>query len=209
MSIDYGSGGNANFSAPVMRIDDMNHGFKGVVYKAETRQATDFESGQPKWFHNRKLIVADNPPQGADPVLDYIFHIAVESGMGAFSKTDDNGDKLKTSAGRNVLEVRKITEEDVSVVFSGGWMTKACKSVRLNVGHRVTFKRTTPARDENGDRHTDVRCEIEILGTVDSPQPYKQPTAAVDYGDDPFDAPVAAAGERQDAPVAAGMPEPF
>lgn len=211
MTIDYGSGASANFTAPVMRIDDAGHGFRGVVFAAEQRQATDFDSGKPKWFHNRKLIVADEPPAGADPVYDYIFHIACKSGRGAFSKVDENGEKVKTSGGRNVLEVRTVEEEDVAVVFSGGWMTKASKSVRLNTGHDVRFKRTTPARDENGDRMTNVECEIEVYGTVDNPERYDKTAEAdtVDYGDDDG---FSGGSEQPSSPPAQSgdsMPEPF
>ena len=195
MSIEYGA--SSDFAAPVMRIDDQGHGFVGVVYDAATRQSTDFDTGKPKWFRNRSVVLADNPQDGDQPVLDYIFHIAVERGRGAFTKRDDQGEPIKLSSGKNALDVRDVVNEDVAVVFSAAWMTRAAKSVRLNTGHKVRFKRATPARDENGDRMTRVDCEIEILGTVDNPQPYKpiSAPAGVDYEE-----PAMAGGGRAEEP---------
>jgi hypothetical protein len=185
--IDYGS--ESSFKAPVMRIDDEGHGFVGVVYEAETRQATDFDTGALKWFVDRKLVKSDSKPSdAAQPVPEYVFHIAVEKGKGAFTRRDEDGNTIKLSSGKAALDVRTVEEEDIAVVTGAAWFSKAVKGVKLNVGHRVKFKRLTPARDEAGDRMTDVRCEIEILGTVDSPAPYKPLTsvAASDpiYGDE-------------------------
>lgn len=184
-TIDYGGGDAANvFSAPVMRIDDQGHGFHGVVYKATTRQATDYESGKSKWFVNKKLVLADEEPANARPVLDYIFHIACKAGRGAFTVRDDEGEAVKLPSGRNKLEVRDVSEEDIAVVMQSAWNVNAVRSVKLNTGHEVKFKRTTPARDENGDRMTRVDCEITIVGKVDNPQPYKQDAGdAVDWDD--------------------------
>lgn len=185
MPLDYGSESSI-FHAPVMRIDDAGHGFVGVVYQADKRQATDFDSGELKWFANKKLIVTNSPPAGADPVPEYVFHVAVEKGKGAFTKRDANGDPVKLGSGKNATEVRDIVEDDIAFVTGAAWLTKAVKAARLNEGHRVRLKRLTPARDENGDRYTSVECELEILGTVDNPRPYKAVTVPADaiYGDD-------------------------
>lgn len=211
-SIDYGAEGGSSFSAPVMRVDDENHGFVGVVYDAQTRQSVDYESGKLKWFANKRLVLADEPPANAQPVKDFIFHIAVKKGRGAFTQRDENGEPIKLSSGKNALEVRVIEREDVAVVFSAAWMAKAAKQARLNTGHEVKFIRHTKARDENGDRMTDVECTLEILGTVDDPQPYDQSRGTVDYGD-PFDGangePVPAApADPFDAPSAQPAPQP-
>lgn len=199
-SIEYGSG--SDFMAPVMRIDDQDHGFKGVVFDASTRQSTDFDTGRKKWFRNRSVVLADEPRDGDQPVLDYIFHIAVEIGAGAFTERDADGEAVKLTSGKNKLEVRKVEKEDVAVVFSAAWMTRAAKSVKLNTGHVVRFKRTTPARDESGDRMTSVDCEIEILGKVDDPQRYNPIAGGVDYdgGADDF-----GTGPSTEEPVAAGV----
>lgn len=188
MAVDYGSESNL-FHAPVMRIDDAGHGLVGVVYQADTRQSVDFKTGKLKWFHNKKLVLDDNKP-GADarPALDFIFHIAVEKGRGSFTKYDADGEAIKLSSGLNATEPRDVVQEDVAIVASAAWFTRAVKSVKLNEGHRVRIKRITPARDENGDRMTDVQAEIEILGKVDDPKPYKAPQVAADamYEEDPF-----------------------
>lgn len=185
-AIDYGETVANDFSAPVMRIDDKNHGFVGTVYKATTRQATDYESSKPKWFVNKKVVLADEEPKGARPVLDYIFHVAVEKGRGAFTVRDDEGDAVKLPSGRNKLEVRDLENEDIAVVMSSAWNVNAVRSVRLNKGHKVRFMRTTPARDETGDRMTRVECEIEILGNVEDPQPFKADASdGVSYDDAP------------------------
>lgn len=188
MAIDYGS--DSPFSAAVMRIDDEGHGFKGVVYRAETRQATDFDSGKPKWFRGREVINTDAPRPDDRPVNEFIFHIACERGRGAFTKYDAEGDAIKLSSGKNATEVRDIVEDDIAIVTGSAWLSRAVRGVKLNEGHVVRLKRTTPARDENGDRMTKVSCEIEILGTVDNPTPYKAVTAGTDlYGDEGGEAP--------------------
>ena len=184
--IDYGAG--SDFRAPVIRIDDEGHGFVGVVYDATTRQATDYETGKKKWFRDRQLVLADEPRNGDTPVPEYIFHIAVEKGRGSFTKRDDAGETVKLSSGKAALDVRDLVNEDIAWVAGSAWAAKAVKSVKLNVGHKVRFKRTTPGRDEGGDRMTNVACDIEILGTVDDPQPYKQPVAAGASYDDVPDA---------------------
>lgn len=187
MAIDYG--GDSVFSAPVMRIDDTGHGFRGVVYRAEARQATDFDSGKPKWFRGRELVITDAPRPDDRPVNEFIFHIACEAGRGVFTKRDESGDTVKLSSGKNAVDVRDVTEEDIAIVTGAAWLSRAVRSVRLNEGHVVRLKRTTAARDENGDRMTKVDCEIEILGSVDNPKPYKADAAPADdlYGDDePF-----------------------
>ena len=188
MSIDYGA--ESEFSAPVMRIDDEGHGFVGVVYAAATRQSIDYDTNKPKWFRNRAVVLSDQPQPGDQPVLDYVFHIAVEKGKGAFTRRDENGDAVKLSSGKNALDVRTLDNEDIAVVFSSAWMSRLAKSVKMNPGQRVRMKRLTPARDEAGDRMTEVHGEIEVLGTVDDPQPFKPSAtaAAVDY-----DAPAAPA----------------
>lgn len=183
-TIDYG--GESTFHAPVARIDDAGHGFHGVVYEASTRQATDYETGRPKWFRNRSIVVADEPRDGDAPVPEYVFHVAVKKGRAAFTRRDENGDSVKLSSGKVALDVRDLENEDIAVVFGSAWMARAAKSVRLNKGHEVKFKRTTPARDENGDRMTRVDCEIEVVGTVDDPQPFKGP-AADPYSDPSLD----------------------
>ena len=66
MSIDYENEGGGLFHAPVMRIADAGHGFVGVVYDAATRQAKDYETDKLKWWHNRKVIVTDDPPADAE-----------------------------------------------------------------------------------------------------------------------------------------------
>jgi hypothetical protein len=207
-TIDYGAEGGSLFAAPVMRIDDDGHGFVGVVCDAATRQSIDFDSGKPKWFVNKRLVLADEKPAGGQPVNDFIFHIAVEKGKGAFTKRDDDGEPVKLSSGKNALEVRSIEREDVAVVFSAAWMARAAKSVKLNTGHKVRFVRRTAARDENGDRMTDVQCEIAVLDTVSDPQPYDQARSTVSYEDegDPFGGASdnGAAGEPQPAGVGAG-----
>jgi ATP-dependent Clp protease ATP-binding subunit ClpB len=81
--------------------------------------------------------------------------------------------------GRMVNE--QVTDEDIAVVFGSAWMARAAKSVKLNVGHEVKFKRTAPARDSRGDRTTKVTCDIEVVGTVTDPQPYAKPLASVEY----------------------------
>lgn len=188
-SIDYGAEGSI-FHAPVMRIDDKGHGLVGVVYEATVRQGIDFETDKLKWFHNRQLIKTNEPPNGAQPANDYVFHIAVKKGRGAFTRRDENGDPIKLSSGKNATEVRDIENEDVAVVASAAWLARAVKSVRLNTGHEVRLMRNTVARDENGDRMTNVQCDIEILGTVDNPQPFDQSRAA--EGDDLYAAAAAA-----------------
>lgn len=183
-TIEYGA--ESDFRAPVMRIDDEGHGFEGVVYDARTRQATDFDTGLPKWFRNRTVVKAETPQPGDAPVPEYVFHVAVKRGRGAFTRRDANGDAVKLSSGKNALDVRDLVEEDIAVVFGSAWMARAAKSVKLNKGHHVRFKRTTPARDESGDRMTNVSCDIEILGVVDDPRPYKTPAnAGADYDDTP------------------------
>ena len=185
--IDYGADGGSIFHAPVMRIDDEGHGFVGVVYEATTRQGVDYESDKLKWFHNKQLIKTNEPPAGAQPVNDYVFHIAVEKGKGAFTSRDEDGEPIKLSSGKNKTEVRNVETEDIAVVASAAWFARAVKSVKLNKGHKVRLKRLTPARDENGDRMTKVDCEIEILETVSNPEPYDksrlEPAGAI-YGDD-------------------------
>lgn len=178
--IDYGA--ESDFHAPVMRIADNGHGFLGVVYEATTRQATDYQTGDRKWFRDRKLVVDANGRDGDTPVPEYVFHIAVEKGRGAFTRRDADGETIKDSDGNAELEERDVTAEDIAVVFGSAWMARAAKSVKLNAGHKVRFKRTTPARDSRGDHSKKVDCEIEILGTVDNPQPYAVPVAAgADY----------------------------
>lgn len=182
--IDYGA--ESDFHAPVMRIDDEGHGFHGVVYKANTRQATDFQTGAPKWFRDRKLVIDSNRREGDKPVPEYVFHIAVKRGRGAFSTYDSDGNVIKDADNYNVLEVRDVVDEDIAVVFGSAWMAKAAKSVRLTKGHEVKFKRTAPARDSRGDRVTRVTCDIDVVGTVTDPKPYKTPVAVgADYGDEP------------------------
>jgi hypothetical protein len=185
-AIDYGS--QSDFRAPVMRIDDEGHGLEGVVYDASVRQAVDYETGKPKWFRNRELVKSDEPRPGDAPVPEYVFHVAVKKGRGAFTQRDENGDAVKLSSGKNATEVRSMSEEDIAFVAGSACLARAVKSVKLNTGHHFRLKRLTPARDESGDRMTDVRCEIEILGTVDNPQPYKAETSAsVEYAaDDEF-----------------------
>lgn len=183
-TIDYGS--QSDFRAPVMRIDDEGHGLEGVVYDASVRQAVDYETGKPKWFRNRELVKSDEPRPGDAPVPEYIFHVAVKKGKGAFTRRDENGEAVKLSSGKNAIDVRTLSEEDIAFVTGSAWLSRAVKSVKLNTGHHFRIKRLTPARDESGDRMTDVRFEIEILGTVDNPQPYKAeaPADTVIYGDD-------------------------
>lgn len=184
MPVDYGTEASL-FHAPVMRIDDAGHGFVGVVYQADRRQAVDFDSGKLKWFDNRELKLSDaKPSPNADPVWEYVFHVAVKKGRGAFTKRDDNGDPVKLSSGKSATEVRDIEETDIAFVTSGAWLSRLVKSVRLNEGHEVRLKRLTAARDENGDRMTKVDAEIEVLGTVDNPQPYKRDTSGVEYDDE-------------------------
>lgn len=190
-AIDYGETVANDFSAPVMRIDDKDHGFVGVVYKATTRQATDYESGKSKWFKNKKVVLADEQPDNSYPVLDYIFHVAAEKGRGAFTVRNDDGEAVKLPSGRNKLDVRDVENEDIAVVMQSAWNVNAVRSVKLNKGHKVRFKRTTPARDENGDRMTRVECEIEILDGTDKnpiqdPQPFKaEQSSGVSYDDAP------------------------
>ena len=155
-----------------MRIDDEGHGFAGTIYHAQTRQAVDYETDKLKWFHNRNLIKTNEPPQGAQPVLDYIFHVAVDKGRGAFTKRDENGDPIKLSSGKNATEVRDIEHEDVAFVASAAWLSRLVKANRLNTGHQARLRRLTPARDENGDRMTDVHAELDITGKVSDPKPF-------------------------------------
>lgn len=181
--IDYGA--ESDFHAPVMRIADEGHGFHGVVYEATTRQATDFKTGDPKWFRDRRVVVDAHGRDGDQPVPEYVFHIAVRKGRGAFTTRDENGDTIKDADGYAVLEVRDIAEQDIAVVFGSAWMARAAKSVKLNTGHEVKFKRTTPARDSRGDISKRVDCDIEIVGTHSDPKPYKQPEpAGADYDTD-------------------------
>jgi len=183
--IDYGT--ESDFRAPVMRIDDVGHGFIGVVYDAVTRQAKDYDTGLPKWFRNRELVKADNPQPGDKPVPEYVFHIAVEKGRGAFTRRDDAGETVKLSSGKAALDVRDLENEDIAVVFGSAWLARAAKDMKLNTGHRVELRRTTPARDEAGDRMTKVSADYKVLGVVDNPQPFATPSASVDYGDTPTD----------------------
>lgn len=209
--IDYG--GVSSFKAPVMRIDDQGHGFRGVVFDASLRQASDYETNKLKWFVNKRLVLADSKPEGGSPCNDYIFHIACEGGLGAFTKRDEEGNAVKTSSGRNVLEVRQIQNEDIAVVFSSKWDINAARSVRLNTGHRVEFKRLTPARDENGDRMTTVECEITLLDegrVVENPQRFNPvvESSGVDYGgndEPPFPA-SPAPGDQQRAAAQQASP---
>ena len=181
--IEYGA--ESDFHAPVMRIDDEGHGFHGVVYQANTRQATDFKTGDPKWFRDRKLVIDANKREGDAPVPEYVFHIAVKRGRGAFTTRDNEGNTIKDAEGYAVLEVRDVTDEDIAVVFGSAWMARAAKSVKLNVGHDVKFKRTAPARDSRGERTTKVTYDIEVVGTVPNPAPFKTPavTAEAVYED--------------------------
>jgi len=186
--IDYGA--ESDFHAPVMRVDDMGHGFHGVVYEATTRQATDYQTGDRKWFRDRKLVVDANGREGDSSVPEYVFHVAVKKGRGAFTTRDSEGNTVKDADGYAVLAVRDVTEEDIAVVFGSAWMARAAKSVKLNVGHEVKFKRTAPARDSRGDRVTKVTCDIEVVGTVADPKPYKAPApVGADYGDEPIEEP--------------------
>lgn len=186
--IEYGA--ESDFHAPVMRIDDEGHGFHGVVYDAKTRQATDFQTGNPKWFRDRKLVVDANKREGDSPVPEYIFHVAVKRGRGAFTTQDADGNTIKDADGYAVLEVRDVVEEDIAVVFGSAWMSKAAKSVKLNTGHEVKFKRTAPARDSRGDRTKHVTYDIEVIGTVTDPKPYRQPVATgADYSEPEVSAP--------------------
>jgi len=180
-SIDYGSAGGSDFKAPVMGLDDKGHGFVGVVWDATTRQSVDYESQKPKWFVNRKLVKADEKPEGGQPVYDYIFHIAVEKGIGSFTKRDEEGNAIKGTSGKNLKEVRTVEMDDVALVASNKWLIDLIRSERVNTGHRIRVERTTPGRDENGDRMTEVTATLEILGTVDNPQPYKAERSTVDY----------------------------
>jgi hypothetical protein len=186
--IEYGA--ESDFHAPVMRIDDEGHGFHGVIYQANTRQATDFKTGDPKWFRDRKLVIDANKREGDSPVPEYVFHIAVKRGRGAFTTRDNEGNTIKDAEGYAVLEVRDVVDEDIAVVFGSAWMARAAKSVKLNTGHEVKFKRTAPARDSRGDRTTKVTYDIEVVGNVANPAPYKQPAAVggADYGE-PAEAP--------------------
>jgi hypothetical protein len=177
--IEYGA--ESDFHAPVMRIDDEGHGFHGVVYDAKTRQATDFKTGDPKWFRDRKLVVDAVKREGDQPVPEFVFHIAVKKGRGAFTTQDADGNTIKDADGYAVLEVRDVVEEDIAIVFGSAWLTKAAKSVKLNTGHEFKIKRTAPARDSRGDRTTKVTYDIEVLGTVADPKPYKTPTVGADY----------------------------
>jgi hypothetical protein len=172
-----------------MRIEDEGHGFHAVVYDAQTRQATDYQTGSPKWFRDRKLVIDDNKRDGDQPVPEYVFHLAVKKGRGAFTVRDAEGNTTKDADGYAVLEVRDVTEDDIAVVFGSAWMAKAAKSVKLNIGHEVKFKRTSPARDSRGDRTKHVTYDIEVLGTVADPKPYKQPVAVgaeYDTAEEPF-----------------------
>lgn len=174
--IEYGT--ESDFRAPVMRIDDEGHGMHGVVYDATTRQATDWDTGELKWFRDRKLVKSNEKREGDQPVPEYIFHVAVKKGRGAFTRRGEDGETVKLSSGKAALDVRDLADEDVAFVAGSAWLAKAVKSARLNVGHEFTLKRTTPARDEGGDRMTRVECDIEIIGTVDNPRPYKTETAS-------------------------------
>ena len=178
--IEYGL--ESDFHAPVMRIDDEGHGFHGVVYDAKTRQATDFKTGDPKWFRDRKLVIDASKREGDSPVPEYVFHIAVKRGRGAFTTRDSEGNTIKDADGYAVLEVRDVVDEDIAVVFGSAWMARAAKSVKLNVGHEVKFRRTAPARDSRGDRTTKVTYDIDVVGTVTDPKPYKTPApVGADY----------------------------
>lgn len=184
--IDYGA--ESDFHAPVMRVDDEGHGFLGVVYEATTRQKHDFQTGRPMWFRDRRPVADDQRRDGDQPVPEYVFHIAVKKGRGAFSTRDDNGDSIKDADGNVVLEVRDIAEQDIAWVAGAAWAAKAVKSVKLNTGHEVKLKRTAPARDSRGDRTKHVTCDIEVVGTVTDPKPYKQPEpVGASYDDTPED----------------------
>lgn len=185
-SIDYGQAGGSIFKAPVMGLEDKGHGFTGVIYDADTRQSVDYESQKPKWFVNRRLVLADEKPEGGQPVMDYVFHIAVEAGKGTFTKRDAEGAPIKGASGKNAKEVRVVDHEDVAIIASNKWLIEAVKRERLNTGHKVRVERLTVGRDENGDRMTSVDVDVQVLGTVEDPKPYKQDApSGIDYADEP------------------------
>lgn len=194
MSIDYDDKAPSVFKAPVMSLADEGHGLVGVVYEAGTRQSHSWDEklrqpGPPKWFRGRKVVATDDPQPNDRPVEDYVFHIAVEQGRGAFTQRDDDGDAVKTSSGKNAKEVRDITEEDVAIVLGGKYGSDLARSLKLNTGHKVRIKRTSKAFDENGDRNTFVDYDAAVIEKVDNPRPYKaEADGGISYDDDETEA---------------------
>lgn len=193
-SIDYGTAGGNIFKAPVMGLEDKGHGFTGVIWDATTRQSSDYESGKLKWFVNKRLVLADEKPEGGQPVYDYIFHVAVKGGRGTFTVRDSEGNPIKGSSGKNTKEVRTVELEDVAIIASNKWLIDAVRREKLNTGHEVRVERLTVGRDENGDRMTNVEVDVQVLGTVGNPKPYKQESGSVDYDDAPAEPEKAYAG---------------
>jgi len=184
--ISYDDSAPSVFKAPVMALADEGHGLIGVVYEADTRQAHSWDEknhrpGPPKWFRGRKMVITDDPKPDDRPVLDYVFHIAVEQGKGAFVERDEDGEPVKTTSGKNKKVVRTVTEEDVALILGGKYGSDLARSLKLNTGHKVRIKRTSPAKDENGDNLTFIDYDAAVIETVDNPRPYKG--ESVDYED--------------------------
>lgn len=187
MPVEYGNSG-PKIDEPVARLNDENCGIKGVVTDSYMKDAYEFNPGsgwtQKFW-------------KDGNPVQDFVFIVACESGQAYFPVIGPDGEAVKTASNEMQLELRQIQNEDIAIICGSAWSVKAVKKAKLNDGHQFTFRRLSPAGAK------DVQAELEVLGKVDNPQRYKAKNVTpVSYGDDsPF--PGAAA---QPAQPPAGQP---
>jgi hypothetical protein len=196
MAIDYGSGGS-DLKAPVARLIDETCGLMGTVVEATTRQATEYNpngAGEPLFWKNRRQTTE----QTNDPVLEYLFLVAVDKGRAYFPVKDAEGNSVKNSRGEVEVERRDLEREDVTFIANSAWSVRAIREAKLNDGDQFKIRRLTEKDAKQ------VECTLEVTGHVDNPQRYNpEQGSGIDYGEDPFGA--SADKGAAEEPVAAGV----
>lgn len=169
MPIDHeASTGDGLIKAEVVRLKDQGDGVAGVIFAANERTATDWQTGKDKLWDD------------GNPVKEYVLNIAAKAGKGHFTVRDSEGNPVKDATGRNQLEHKAFNETDVCVTTNWS-LLKACKEARVNEGHEVRIERKSPAGA------TRVEWEVTVLST-DNPLRRFDPDAPAPSGLDHSDA---------------------
>lgn len=172
-SIDFDSGGESEIKAEVLRLRNTGDGVHGIVFDAAKRQATDWQTREPKTW-----------PDG-NPVWEFVYNIAAIGAKGSFTVRDEDGDPIKDRLGQNQLEQRTVTNGDVSIVTSSYALFKTCRAEKLNTGHEVRIERLSPEGAKQ------IEWKVDVLGKHDNPTRFDEPKQSIadtdyDDGSEPF-----------------------